>query len=253
MPNQLDLLLALDVHARASPMPSMSPQAITEVASAAGLVEPGHSRVGNWVGLLVDLGYMKWAGISGGDRRPVPPGHIWSDSELQRFSDYFILPAGRDEAERMRRHARERLTDVALGVQAPNLVRDWMGDEQSAAIARQFDTLRAALDDDRGADAIGAAKNLVEAVSHVRLAAAAIIPGRHDNLVKLYQAAAACNEDDHPDLAKRLASVVDALGKMRNDLGSGHGQPASRQIDNRDARLAAAAAVALSTHLLADA
>jgi hypothetical protein len=62
----------------------------------------------------------------------------------------------------------------------------------------------------------------------------------------------ACDAADKPDdLAKRSASVVQAIADRRNASDAGHGQAVRAEVPRAEAQLAASAAVAIAAFLLA--
>ena len=159
MANHLDHLLAVDSFTRESQLGCVpSGYEMHEIAQRAGLVEPNDKGAARWTGELVELGYLIHGPKSFGDPRPVPPGRMWGDTQLQMVNDYKVTPAGREEADRIRRLAREERTDAALGMTMPSLVEPWMSEEQRHAVSQAIENLQAALDGSRHSAAIGAAK-----------------------------------------------------------------------------------------------
>ena len=120
IPNHLDFLLVLDEYTRANAAGRVTAGwDLHTIAHEAGLVEWGNRSASNWAGQLVDAGYIVHGPGSLGDRRAIPPGYLWGPDDADRFGDYRLTSAGREEADRMRRLARERRTDAALGLRAP--------------------------------------------------------------------------------------------------------------------------------------
>ncbi len=210
-------------------------------------------EVARWTGELVAEGYVLHGPKS--DTRPLPPpGVSWMSHDLSRVADYRLTGNGRQEAQRTREHARRERTDTALGLRYPQLARPWMSDAQARAIAEPLDRLRDALDAGRPVPAIGAAKDLVEAACKVAMHHGGKEPASGESLTSLFKAAAAVLPDTGHDeqLGRRLASVVHQLGELRNATGAGHGQATLTDVPAGDARLAAAAAVALADFVLGE-
>jgi hypothetical protein len=115
----------------------------------------------------------------------------------------------------------------------------------------QLGTLRGALDREEWTVAVGAAKNLAEAVALVVLQRSGQEPSGRSSVSTLVREA--CDAADKPDdLAKRSASIVQAVADLRNALDAAHGQAARAETPCAEARLAASAAVAIAAFLLAD-
>ncbi len=255
MPNYLDHLLAVDEFTRASSTGCvMGGYEMHTIAHAAGLLEPGNEAAANWTGVLVELGYLAHGPRSAGDRRPLVPGRMWGDSELQRFGDYRVTASGREEADRMRRLTREQRTDAALGLGFPNLTQSWMDDGQRRAILAPLAGLQVALDTGNNGAAIGAAKDLVEAACKIRIERAGGSFGRSDSLPTLFKATREATGIQAPgeEVAKSLAATVQRLAELRNAVGAGHGQASVPKLGEREARLAATTASGVAGFLLGD-
>jgi hypothetical protein len=126
--NYLDHLLAVDEFTRRSPGGCVAGgYEMHGIARDAGLVTQGDEVAANWTGVCVELGYLTHGPASAGDRRPPTPGRVWTGSEVQRYNDYRVTASGREEADRLRRQARERRTDVALGLDLPGICGSSMG------------------------------------------------------------------------------------------------------------------------------
>jgi hypothetical protein len=134
--NHLDFLLVLDEYTRAHSSGSVTVgYDLHAIAHQAGLVAWGDRVASRWTGQLVDLGYLVHGPLGAGNRRAVPPPFMWGDDVADRFGDYRVTGTGREEADRMRRLARERRTDAALGHALPRLGRPWMTATQVQAVA----------------------------------------------------------------------------------------------------------------------
>ncbi len=223
-----------------------------DIAHNAGLVEWANRRPATWTGELVHLGYLNHGPASLGDRWPAVPGPMWGDREVQRYHDYRITPAGREEADRMRRLQRETTTDATLGIRLPTLIRPWMTDGQRRAIAEPLLRLQNALDKEQNPAAIGAAKELVEAACKVTIERSDQAVPNSANLPTLFkQAQAAIGVDTHGSpLGNSLTSTVQRLAELRNAVGTGHGRASSPDVPTRDARVAASAGAAVAEFLV---
>jgi hypothetical protein len=180
MPNYLDFLVVFDDHIRQSSLAYVTYGSELDGLAASGLVSTDDTYIApRWVGELVAAGYMTHGPLAAGDRQPLPVG-AFTSQDLSRVSDYRVTAAGREEADRVRRQRREDLTDIALGGAVARLLHAPMGDEQRAAIMVSATNLRAALDNEHHAAAVGAAKDLVEAAcrSRSRAPARALRTGR---------------------------------------------------------------------------
>lgn len=255
MTNHLDHLQAVDDFTRASPLGCISSgYEMHEIALRAELVAAGDKAAARWTGELVELGYLIHGPKSFGDPRPIPPGRMWGDTELQMFNDYKVTPDGRTEADRMRCLAREQRTDAALGKGMPRLAQPWMNDEQRRAISQPVETLRTALDGVRPGAAIGAAKDLVEAACKVTIERSDQAAPRGDSLPVLFkQARAIISAEDKSgdELGRSLAATVQRLAELRNTAGAGHGHASLPNLSEREALLAASAATGIASFLLA--
>jgi len=126
-----------------------------------------------------------------------------------------------------------------------------VSDGAAEAIGRPLRDLRTALDDERPAAAIGAAKELVEAACKVVLAANGQLIGTRDSLPAMFSEARRVVGLGEGDLGRSLAATVDRLGRLRNAAGSGHGHAEAPTIGMAEARLAASSANGLVSYLLA--
>jgi len=254
-PNYFDFLVALDDWIRGRPDGCVrGGYEMHEIGHQAGLTEPGNEIAANWTGLLVELDYLTHGPLSIGDRRLVPPGRMWNSTEVQRFNDYRLTPSGREEADRLRRQAREVHTDVALGSKFPYLIPSWLSESQGWAIAEPIAALQAALDSNRPGDAIGASKDLVEAACKIVLERAGLEVATNQALPGLFKQAinsAGENATVADDLGRSLTGVVQRLAKLRNTAGAGHGRASVPSRSSREALFAASAATSLVAFLLA--
>jgi len=252
-PNYLDFLVAFDDHIQAGNLAYViSGHELFGIAHAAGLTGPLDQVVVQWMGKLVDDGHIVHGPQGGGDRQPLPPGRMWTQHELSRVSDYGITYTGRTEADRVRRQRRETVTDEVMGIAFPRLRGLELPEAQRRAIEVPLVGLRAALDGERYEAAVGAAKELVEAASKVVLARAGVVPaGRASvaSLAKLALATRSSNSSDE-DLARRLSGVVEALGNLRMELGTGHGRAEQDAVAAEIAWLAASAACGIARFVL---
>lgn len=81
MANYLDLLLAVDQFTRENSAGYVQQGLqMHEIAQGSGLAPGADPAVARWTGELVDLDYLTHGPASAGDRRPIPPGAIWSDN-----------------------------------------------------------------------------------------------------------------------------------------------------------------------------
>ena len=99
--------------------------------------------------------------------------------------------------------------------------------------------------------AVGSAKDLAEAAC--KLAAAlggqeAPTSASVGSLVKL--ALNARPSVGGEEVARRLGGVLDAIGTLRNEHGSGHGRAEQEEVNGASAALAATAACAIARYLL---
>jgi hypothetical protein len=238
VPNYWDFLVALDDHLIDSSLGYVAqPNELHAIAERAGLVPAGatYRPAANWTGWLLDKGLIEMGPLGGGDRQPIPPGHLWTEHDLGRFRDFSVTTAGREEAERIRRQRRSQLTDAAMGVAIPEFVRPWMTDGQRRAVVEPLASLRVALDNERWPAAIGAAKDLAEAACKVCIEhTGETVPGR-DSLPSLFKLARAAAGSDaaEADLGNRLASVVDHLAQRRNVAGRGRDRLAGECVHRR--------------------
>jgi len=255
MANYMDHLLVVDEFTRASTGGCvMGGYEMHTIAREAGLVEPGNEIAANWTGILVELGYLTHGPPPAGDQRPIPPGRMWTGIELQRVNDYRVTGRGREEADRMRRLAREQRTDAALGLGFPNLTQRWMDDGQRGAILAPLAGLQAGLDTGSNGAAIGAAKDLVEAACKIQIERAGGSFGRGDSLPTLFKAVREADGTQAPgeEVTKSLAATVQRLAELRNAVGAGHGQASVLQVGGREALLAATAAIGVAGFVLAE-
>lgn len=253
--NHLDFLEVLDRHTRESPVGEVSAgDGMHSLADEAGLVSWGDASAARWTGELVALGYVRPLSRAPGIR-DIPPAVPWSDRELYSFYRYQVTPAGRDEADRIRRRRREAGTDAALGERLPLLDHAWLTEPQRAAVGQPLHDLRAALDGGRNAAAIGAAKDLAEAACKVVLAHAGAQVTKGASLPTLFKQALVAasplgTSAPGSELGRGLAATVQRLAELRNAAGAGHGRAAAADVDAAHARLAAAAASAVADFLL---
>ena len=255
MANYLDFLPVLDRYVRDRPDGCVrGGYEMLEIARDAGLVAAGDESPANWAGLLVEHGYLSHGPHSMGDQRPEIPGRMWDSSLVQRYSDYRLTAAGRQEADRLRREAREVRTDAALGRGFPHLLVAWLTASQRQAIAEPLAALQAGLDADRAGDAIGAAKDLVEAACKIVLQRGGQEIDGSPKLPKLFRQAleaGGAGSSIGNDLGLSLTAVVQRLGEARNSAGAGHGRAAVPERSSREALLSASAAAAVAGYLLA--
>lgn len=257
MTNYLDFLLILDAHTRDSSLGYVQRgYDMYGISTEAGLTSWGDHVVARWTGELVHHGYLDHGPASLGDRHPSIPGPSWNENELQRYDSYRVTPAGREEADRLRRHLREGATDTALGLRFPSLSRPWMTEVQQRAVLEPLTRLQAALDGDYHSAAIGAAKELVEAACKLNIErsgqeapAAASLPTLFKQASHAQDAEA---EESESPLGRSLASVVQRLAELRNAVGAGHGHASPPQVSARDARLAASTGTAIAAFLLSN-
>ena len=246
MPSHLDFLLALDEHPTEHHLECVrQPHELYDIAERAGLnALRGDRSAAGWTGQLIHLGYVVWGLRVGGDQYPIPGG-AWSADDLTRFGDYYLTPAGREEADRMRRQRREKLTDAAMGATFPRLLRPWMTDAQRRAISEPLANLRLALDADRRSVVIGAAKDLLEAACKVAIERAGQPVASGESLPTLFKLAAGAKATDtmESDVGHRLSAVVAQLAALRNVAGSGNGRTLQPELSEHGARLAAPGAV----------
>ena len=255
MPNHLDFLRALDEHVRGSSLGMVSQgHELHTVAQTAGLVAWPDQAAARWTGQLIHLGYVSCTGRGIGDVRPVPIGPMWAPEDIQRFHDYMVTVTGHAEADRIRRLEREAATGSALGAVVPQLIRSWMDEAQQRAIAGPLRSLRAALDAEQHATAVGAAKDLVEAACKMLLVRAGEPATAGGALPALfgtaYRAVATDPLDPASNLGRSLTATVQRLAELRNLAGAGHGHASPPVVHARDARLAAGAATSTTAFLL---
>jgi hypothetical protein len=255
VPSHLDFLPALDDHLTEGHLECVrQPHEMYDVAERAGLnAVRGDRSAARWTGQLVNLGYVVWGNRVGGDRFPIPAG-AWSADDLTRFGDFYLTPAGREEADRMRRQRREALTDTAMGTTLPRLLRPWMSDSQRRAVSEPLANLRLALDADRRTAVVGAAKDLVEAASKVAIERAGQPAPGGQSPPTLFKLAAGAKGADkmEGDVGLRLSAVVGQLAELRNVAGAGHGRADQPELSEHGARLTATAAAGIALYLLND-
>lgn len=258
MPNALDFLLLLDNHTRESSLGYVSAgHELQALALGSGLVrhEDNYSVV-RWTGELVHQDYVDHGPPHAGDPRPMPSGPMWSEHDVQRVRDFRVTRHGREEANRMRRMARETATDVALGTAFPDLLQTWMDESQRRAITVPLIGLRSALDGEQHSGTLGAAKDLVEAACRITLDRTGHTPReQHPSLPTLFKeahriTASSQDIDVGSALGPSLAATVDKLAQLRNSAGTGHGRASAPALTARQARLAASAAIGVAGFLL---
>jgi hypothetical protein len=177
---------------------------------------------------------------------------MWGDHDVQRVGDYRVTGLGREEADRMRRLRREAITDFALATH-PQLVQPWMTESQRRAISEPLTGLRLALDGNRYATAIGAAKDLVEAACKLAIERASGSVPRSASLPILFKQAhrtVAAPDQPTSDLGRSLAATVQRLAELRNVAGAGHGHASAPTVAAGDALMAASAARGIAIFLL---
>jgi hypothetical protein len=256
MPSSREFLVALDDHLTERDLDSVIYGAtMYEIASAASLCAAGSEQAAQWTGLLVTAGYVAHGPKGAGDPQPLPPG-MWSSHDMQRVSDYRLTGEGRAEAERVRRRQREKFADAAMGGPLAVLMTPSMNEAQSRGLTDPLRRLRTALEGEHHSDAIGAAKDLLEAACRVRLEVAGegMTASDRSSLPTLFKHALSCSEGRNlgDDLAKSLTATVGRLAELRNDAGAGHGRADQPQIKPQTARLAATAAWGVAQLLAAD-
>lgn len=149
---------------------------------------------------------------------------------------------------------------------ADSLDADWLvgagGRFDRSLFAKYLERMQQAVYTDPEA-AVGASKELVEAVAKYVLKCKGKVAGKED-LSKLVKSAAselALSTDDIPNSIKgaesikrilaALNQIVSGMAELRNLYGTGHGRPASlRTVKPRHAKLAVGAAITLTTFLL---
>lgn len=246
--NHLDFLEALDRHTRASPSGEVATgYDMHQLAWQEGTAASAELSAASWTGQLVDLGYVEPGPATGGRTHPPPHRVGWSDRELQSFTSYRVTAPGRQEAERLRR---EQLTDATLGQALVPASVD-LTDVAGQAVGRPLRDLRAALDDERPAAAVGAAKELVEAACKVVLAERGARADARGSLPALFTLARRAAGMSDGDLGRSLAAAVQRLAELRNAAGGGHGRVDAPDVDMGEARLAATIASGLTIFLLA--
>ena len=253
-PNYLDFLVAFDDHIQAGNLAYViSGHELFGIAHAAGLTGPLDQVVAQWVGKLVDDGHIVHGPQGAGDRQPLPPGRMWTQYELSRVSDYGITYTGRTEADRVRRQRREAVTDEVLGLAFPRLRGLGLSEAQRRTVEVPLVGLRTALDGERYEAAVGSAKELVEAASKVVLSRAGIEPAARASVASLAKLALTTQSGDSSDedLARRLSGVVDAIGNLRMEVGTGHGRAEQDAVKAELARLTASAACGIARFILA--
>ncbi|MCC6832861.1 MAG: abortive infection family protein [Thermoleophilia bacterium] len=223
---------------------------ILQAAVDDGLVGQGsEARIAQWVGELVGAGMLGFHATSGG-ARPLPVGSVWNEGELQIHHWYFVTDVGSaDAAETRRLESRDR----ALVALIPERALAALSKEGRAALEEPASALEQALRDERHAAAIGSAKELLEAACRVILTAGGDAPTPSEGLTALVKDV--MGNDQQPSkrvqsLARRLASVADALAVLRNEAGSGHGRAQPSSATAADAELASGAAITLVRYLL---
>lgn len=216
------------------------------------------ATVARWVGDLVSAGYVEPLSSQGGQEGLPPRGVPWTDRELQAFLRYTVTAPGRTEADRVRRLRREQQTDATLGARYPVLAHSWLQPSQREALARHLRELGAALDDERAAAAVGAAKDLVEAALRMAIfRRTGQQPSPRTSLPSLVSAVLPQTDSQAPELpgvrqiARSLAAATTALAELRNIAGTGHGRAEPVDVELRQARLAGSAACAVAEFVLA--
>jgi hypothetical protein len=249
--NHLDFLLALETELRHSTLGFIpSNRELSALAISAGLATPQLNPAARWTGELVSLGFLTHGPLGAGDRRPLPPPTLWTESDVSRLHDFRITGEGHAAAERVRRRDRETWTDVALGIDRAGPVVA-LSEPHQRALAAQVRVLRDALDSERHTDAIGAAKDVVEASCKVVIEEAGGAFDRGAGILTLVKAAIRhLDRQDGSNLARSLATTVQRIAELRNDAGAGHGHASVGPATSQTARLAGSAACAIATFLL---
>ena len=251
MPNYLDFLVVFDEHIRRSSLGFVIyGHELMSISEQAGLSSAGDQTAARWAGELANDGYISHSKPGLGDHRPIPPG-AYLPEDLSRFSDWRITPAGRAEADRVRRQHREDLSSATV-TEVPDLLTFIDEEQHRAAITTSFLALRNSLDAGGHAAAIGAAKELIETACKILILDAGHEQAARMDLPALYRRAVAAAGRDaiSTDLGRSLATVVQRLAEARNASGVGHGQAVPPEVTARDARLAAGAACAVTFYLL---
>lgn len=220
------------------------------IARDAGLSTGPQSLAPYWTGQLVDRGYLVHSPPPPNGRSVPPRGAGWTDADLQSFNRYQLTEVGLAAADRERHARRAQATDMTLSPTGL-LSAAWLTDDWRESVRAQLGGLRGALDREEWTTAVGYAKNLAEAAALVVLQRAGQEPpaGRPSVSALVREACDAADKSD--DLAKRSASVIQAVADLRNASDAGHGQATRAEVPATDARLAASAAVAIAGFLLA--
>lgn len=234
--------------------------ALYEAVIQDGLLEPGpntQGTVASWVGELVNDGRLRPGSRHGGSPE-VPLGVSWSDAQLQSHYRYRLTDGGRADSRETRRLHRQHDVDHLLAAAVGDHSLVTLSRPARDALAHHLTAVRGALERDDPSAAIGAAKEFVEAAAKiVLLRGVGAQPSAAANLGQLYrQALTSAGRHDPADpgftMARGAAALVDRLAELRNKHGSGHGRTQPPGAEERDARLAAQIAIAVTVYLLAD-
>jgi len=256
VPNYLDFLVALDDHLADSSLGYVVyGHELNAIAQHAGLVSSAMDMsAARWTGECVGFGYVEHGPLSLGEQRPLTPPRMWSQDDLPRVSDYRVTFNGRTEADRVRRQRREELTDATLGgVFSPQLAAA-LSEPQYRAVSVPLASLRSALDDERYSEAIGAAKDLVEAACKLAIERGGGSAPRSADLQTLFKQTlhATGIEKAEGDVGRSLGATVQRVAELRNAVGSGHGRASQPDVTARHARLAATAAYGIAMFVLSE-
>lgn len=245
VPDHLDFLVALDEYLRNNSRGEVSHGSeMTDLARAARLLDRPGQTAASWTGQLVRLGLVDHGPQSGGAAE-IPLGVTWTNRELQTYTHYYVTAEGLKTADRERRRRREISTDTALGLTLPVFDRATAAGLDTSGAAATLRTLQSALDDELPIQAIGHAKELVEAACRWILGERT---DRREALPRRYKLALQSTSAGSSDLSNRMVAVVDQLNAMRNQEGAGHGGHSDVPIS--EARLAASSAIAVTEYLL---
>lgn len=245
VPDHLDFLLALDAHLRASSRAEVTHGSeMTDIAREARLFDRADQTAASWTGHLVRLGLVAHGPRSAGTPE-IPRGVTWGNGELQACNFYYLTAEGLEAVYRERRRRRDLSTDIALGLAFPAFERARAAGMDTSGAKATLGALQSALDDEHPIQALGHAKELVEAACRWVLGERT---DRRETLPRRYKLALGSTGAAASGLSTRLVAVVDQVNTMRNQEGAGHGGYSDLPLS--DARLAASAAVAATEYLL---
>jgi hypothetical protein len=131
-------------------------------------------------------------------------------------------------------------------------------------VKNQIDLMNAAIDKDIPLEAIGKAKELIETICHTILEEGTIEINANWDLIKLFKQTtkqlnltpdeideSAKASETIKNILRSLATMVQGLGELRNQYGSGHGKKSKfKGLTSRHAKLAVGAATTLAIFLL---